>query len=160
MTSRSGIGVDIHALVDGRALVLGGVTIPFSKGLAGYSDGDVLTHAVIDALLGGAGLGDIGTHFPTSDPRFRDIASTELLLKTVEMLERDRWRTRYVDATILAERPVLQPFMAEAKQNLATFLNVDAESINLKASTTDGLGFIGNSEGIASLAIATIERVG
>ena len=160
MTFRSGIGIDVHPLVDGRALVLGGVTIPFDKGLAGHSDGDVLIHAVIDALLGGAGLGDIGTHFPSSDPRYEGMASTEFLRQTVELLQANRWRTGYVDATILAERPVLRPFMAQIRQNLATLLAVDPGSVNLKATTTDGLGFIGRGDGIASLAVATIEGMG
>ena len=157
MTFRSGIGIDVHPLVDGRALVLGGVTVPFDRGLAGHSDGDVLIHAVIDALLGGAGLGDIGTHFPSSDPRYEGMASTEFLRQTLEMLQAHRWRTGYVDATILAERPVLRPFMAQIRQNLATLLAVDPGSVNLKATTTDGLGFIGRGDGIASLAVATIE---
>ena len=159
MRARSGIGIDVHPLVDGRTLVLGGVTIPFEKGLAGHSDGDVLIHAVIDALLGGAGLGDIGTHFPSSDPRFQGIASTMLLHQTLQLLEESRWQTRYVDATILAERPVLKPFMDEIKRTLAASLDLEPESVNLKATTTDGLGFIGRGEGIASLAIATVEQL-
>ena len=160
MTSRSGIGVDVHALVEGRALVLGGVTVPFDRGLAGHSDGDVLIHAIIDALLGGAGLGDIGTHFPSSDPRFKDIESTELLRRTHQLLESQRWRINYVDATILAERPTLQPLVHQIKCSIATSLGLHPDSVNLKATTTDGLGFIGRSEGISSLAIAAIERIG
>ena len=159
VTTRSGIGMDAHPLMDGRLFVLGGVTIPFDRGLAGHSDGDVLTHAVIDALLGAAGLGDIGTHFPSSDPRYRDIASMELLRQTLVMLEEHSWQARYVDATILAERPVLIPFMGQIKQALASSLRLDLESVNLKATTTDGLGFIGRGEGIASLAIATVDQV-
>ena len=160
MTSRSGIGVDVHPLVEGRALVLGGVAVPFDRGLAGHSDGDVLIHAIIDALLGGAGLGDIGTHFPSSEPRFKDIESSELLLRTRELLENQRWRISYVDATILAERPTLQPLMGRIKRSIATSLGLDPKFVNLKATTTDGLGFIGRSEGISSLAIATVERIG
>ena len=159
MISRSGIGIDVHPLVEGRTLVLGGVKIPFEKGLAGHSDGDVLVHAVIDALLGGAGLGDIGTHFPSSDPQYKGIASTELLSRTVELLDRSRWRARYLDATILAERPALKPFMGQIRQSLAASLGIGPELVNLKATTTDGLGFVGRGEGIAGLAIATVEQI-
>lgn len=158
MLARSGIGFDVHPLVEGRPLVLGGVTIPFEKGLQGHSDGDVLIHAVIDALLGGAGLDDIGTHFPSSDSRYRGISSVVLLQRTLEVLRAHGWRASYLDATILAERPVLRPFMAQIKQSLASTLGVGPASLNLKAKTTDGLGFIGRGEGIASLAIATVER--
>ena len=158
MTVRSGIGIDVHPLVEGRALILGGVPVPFDKGLAGYSDGDVLVHSVIDALLGGAGLGDIGTHFPSDDPQYGGIASTELLHQTVDLLRDGGWKLTYVDATMLAERPVLKPFMCQIRQNLASSLRVDPASVNLKATTTDGLGFIGKGDGIASLAVATIER--
>ena len=158
MTSRSGIGIDVHPLVEGRELVLGGVTVPFEKGLAGHSDGDVLCHAVIDALLGAAGLGDIGTHFPSSDPQFEGIASTKLLSLTVDIMVQHRWRATYVDATILAERPVMRPYMAQIKETLATSLGLDSESVNLKATTTDGLGLIGRGEGIASFAVASVER--
>lgn len=158
MLARSGIGFDVHPLVDGRPFVLGGVAIPFEKGLLGHSDGDVLTHAIIDAMLGGAGLDDIGTHFPSGDARYRGISSLVLLQKTLEILRAHGWRTSYVDATILAERPVLRPFMAQIKQVLASALGVDMTSINLKAKTTDGLGFLGRGEGVACLAIATVER--
>ncbi|MCI0438472.1 MAG: 2-C-methyl-D-erythritol 2,4-cyclodiphosphate synthase [Chloroflexi bacterium] len=158
MSSRSGLGFDVHPLVEGRPLVLGGVTVPFEKGLSGHSDGDVLTHAIIDALLGAAGLDDIGTHFPSSDERYRGIASTLLLRETVEILTRHRWHATYVDATIIAERPVLRPFMGHIKQTLSAALGLDASSVNLKAKTTDRLGFIGRGEGIASMAIATVEQ--
>jgi 2-C-methyl-D-erythritol 2,4-cyclodiphosphate synthase len=158
MTVRSGIGIDVHPLVEGRPLVLGGVTIPFERGPEGHSDGDVLIHAVIDALLGGAGLGDIGRHFPSSDPAYKGIASGKLLQQTIELLARHRWRTTYVDATILAERPVLQTFMARLRENLAELLSVSLDSVNLKATTTDGLGFIGKCDGIASVAVASVER--
>ena len=157
MTSRAGFGFDVHPLAEGRPLVLGGVTVPFEKGLAGHSDADVLVHAVIDALLGGAGLGDIGTHFPSSDERYRGADSTCLLRRTVEMLEENGWLARYVDATILAERPVLSPYMGRIRQGLAGSLGVDIDQVNVKAKTTDSLGAIGRGEGIAALAIATIE---
>ena len=159
MTTRSGIGIDIHPLVEGRRLVLGGVTIPYDRGLAGHSDGDVLIHAVIDALLGGAGLGDIGTHFPSDDDRYLNVDSSELLGQTVELVEHHQWRARYVDATILAERPVLKPFIGQIKEALASSLGLDRQSVNIKATTADGLGFVGRSEGIASLVIATLDQM-
>ena len=159
MTFRAGIGIDVHPLVRGRPLVLGGVAVPFEMGLAGHSDGDVLVHAVIDSLLGGAGLGDIGTHFPSSDPRYEGIASTLLLEQTLRLLEDHRWRVAYLDATILAERPRLGPHMDHIKKSLASSLGLDIGSLNLKATTTDGLGFIGRAEGIAGMAVATLEPV-
>jgi 2-C-methyl-D-erythritol 2,4-cyclodiphosphate synthase len=158
VTTRSGIGIDVHPLADGRRLVLGGVEVPFEKGLAGHSDGDVLIHAIIDALLGAAGLGDIGTHFPSSDERYRGISSTLLLVETIKLLSNSRWHVTYVDATILAERPILKTFMGQMKQSLAECLGLDTSLVNLKATTTDGLGFIGRGEGIASMVIATIEQ--
>ena len=158
MTTRSGIGVDVHPLTDGRDLILGGINIPFEKGLAGHSDGDVLIHAIIDALLGAAGMGDIGTHFPSGDDKYKGIASTILLVDTTKLLESKLWRTTYVDATILAERPILRPFMDDMKQSIAKHIGIEDDSINLKATTTDGLGFLGHGEGIACIAIATIER--
>ncbi len=158
MTSRSGIGFDVHPLEQGKTLVLGGVVVPFEKGLAGHSDGDVLIHAIIDALLGGAGLDDIGTHFPSNDERYRGIASSILLRETVVLLDEQRWHATYVDATILAERPILRPYMGQIKESLAATLGLDISSLNLKATTTDGLGFLGRGEGIASMAIATIEQ--
>ena len=139
-------------------MILGGVTIPFEKGADGHSDGDVLIHAVIDAMLGGAALGDIGTHFPSSDDRFKGIASTILLGETVEFLARHHWRTIFVDATILAERPVLNPFMSRIRQSLSNSLGLVIDSVNVKATTTDHLGFVGRGEGIGSMAIATVER--
>ena len=159
MTPRSGIGVDVHPLISGRPLVLGGVTVPFEKGVAGHSDGDVLIHAVIDGLLGGAGLGDIGTHFPSSDSKYEGISSTTLLGLTLDLLSRHGWRPLYVDATILAERPALKPFMDRMRQALATSLGLELSAVNLKATTTDGLGFVGRGEGIGGLAIATVEEL-
>ena len=157
MTTRSGLGIDVHPLVEGRLLLLAGVAIPFARGLSGHSDGDVLVHAVIDAILGGAALGDIGTHFPSSDPRYRGVASTLLLERTVELVQGQGWRTVFVDATIIAERPVLHPFIDQIAEGLAASLRVDRRLVNLKAKTTDGLGFIGRGEGVAALAIATLE---
>ena len=139
--------------------MLGGVTIPFEKGVAGHSDGDVLIHAVIDALLGGAGLGDIGAHFPSDDSRYEGISSVTLLDLTLDELSRHGWRPQYVDATILAQRPALRPYFGRMRQALAATLGLDLSAVNLKATTTDGLGFVGRGEGIGSLAVATVESL-
>ena len=157
MTVRSGIGFDVHPLMGNRTLILGGVQIPFEKGLVGHSDGDVLIHAVIDALLGGAGLGDIGTHFPSNDSRYEGIASTKLLTLTLKLLQGTIWQATYVDATILAQDPALSPYMKKINRNLAKNLCMPSESVNLKAKTTDGLGFVGRGEGIAVMAVATLD---
>jgi 2-C-methyl-D-erythritol 2,4-cyclodiphosphate synthase len=157
MTTRTGIGFDVHPLVESRPLVLGGVTVPFDRGLSGHSDGDVLIHAVIDALLGGAGLGDIGMHFPPRDETLRDIESGELLRRTCRLLQEGRWRLTYVDVTIIADRPVLGPFIDRMRLGLAALLEVERDAVNLKAKSTDGLGFTGRGEGIAALAVATLE---
>ena len=158
MTTRSGIGFDVHPLVKGRPLFLGGIEIPYERGLAGHSDGDGLIHAVIDAILGAAALGDIGTHFPPGDDRFKGIASTELLFQTLAVVEQTDWRVTFVDATILAERPILAPYMSDIRRSLAAALQLPADGVNVKATTTDGLGFLGRGEGIGTLAIATVER--
>ena len=156
--SRTGIGIDVHPLAAGRDLVLGGITIPFESGLDGHSDGDVLVHAIIDALLGAAGLGDIGLHFPSSDDRYKGIASTKLLPPTLDLLNERRWRTTYVDATILAEQPVLRPYMARIRESLAEGMGVSTEESNVKATTTEGLGIAGSGGGSAALAVAAIAR--
>lgn len=158
MTLRSGIGVDAHPLLEGRPLVLGGVEIPFDKGLRGHSDGDVLVHAVIDALLGAAGLGDIGTHFPSNEENLEGIASSVLLARTTERLNEYRWRVTYVDATIIAERPVLKPYLGRMKQALAGPLGIQSAQVSVKATTTDGLGFVGRGEGVSSVAVVTVQR--
>ena len=160
MTVRTGIGIDAHPLVGGRALVLGGVDVPFEKGLGGHSDGDVLIHAVIDALLGAAGMGDIGDHFPASDPDLEGIASTVLLARTADLLAARKWRATYVDATIIAERPALKPYRGRMKRAIADALGLREDEVNLKATTTDGLGFIGRGEGISTVAVATAQRQG
>jgi 2-C-methyl-D-erythritol 2,4-cyclodiphosphate synthase len=158
MTTRSGIGFDVHPLVENRPLFLGGIEIPYDRGLAGHSDGDGLIHAVIDAILGAAALGDIGTHFPSNDDKFKGIASTELLSQTLDVVAQTNWRVTFVDATILAERPILAPYMSDIRRSLAATLRLHADGVNVKATTTDGLGFLGRSEGIGALAIATVER--
>ena len=159
MTMRSGIGFDVHPLIASRPLVLGGVAVPHFSGLKGHSDGDTLTHAVIDAALGGAGLGDIGTHFPSSDERYEGVDSIALLRATRELLADSGWRVTYVDATIIAEEPRLNQFVSQMANNLSVALGLDANMVNVKATTTDGLGFTGRREGIAALAVATLESI-
>tara|TARA_B100001971_G_scaffold87935_1_gene81215 strand:+ start:6145 stop:6627 length:483 start_codon:yes stop_codon:yes gene_type:complete len=159
VTVRVGQGFDVHPLVEGRALVLGGVTIPYDRGLAGHSDGDALAHAVIDALLGAAGLGDIGKHYPPNDPRYEGAVSVELLTQTVDTVAGANWRVEYVDATIIAERPILRPHIEDIESSLALALRTTPESVNVKATTTDGLGSTGRGEGIASMAVATLSNI-
>ena len=159
MSVRFGIGVDVHRLVDGEKLVLGGVTIPHGQGLAGHSDGDALAHAVVDALLGAAGLGDIGTHLPSSDDRYLGVASTELLSQVVEIIGERDWRVQYLDATILAEMPVLRPHIGDMRAALAAAMQITPDLVSVKATTTDGLGFVGRGQGIACMAVATVEAL-
>jgi len=154
---RIGIGSDVHPLVSGRKLVLGGVEIPFSKGLSGWSDGDVLTHAVIDALLGAAAMGDIGGHFPPGEPQYRDISSLTLLKQVKDKLTAEGWRVGNIDATIVAEQPRLSPFIAEMRQKLSQTLGIEINKLSVKATTAKQLGFIGQGEGIAVAAVALIE---
>jgi 2-C-methyl-D-erythritol 2,4-cyclodiphosphate synthase len=154
---RTGIGYDAHPLKAGRRLVLGGVEIPFERGLDGWSDADALTHAVIDALLGAAALGDIGQHFPPDDPLYQDISSLTLLKKASEKLAGNGWRVVNIDATILAEKPKLADFIPPMRQQLSQALGIDISRVSVKASTANGLGFIGRGEGIAAYAVALIE---
>ena len=159
MISRTGIGVDVHPLVGGRDLVLGGVVIPFDRGLEGHSDGDALVHAVIDACLGAANLGDIGSHFPSSNQRYLGVRSTVMLSETVRMLHEQSWRPEYVDATIVAERPKLRPHIDDMRASLAEALQIDRELVSVKATTTDHLGFVGREEGICCIVVVTISKV-
>jgi 2-C-methyl-D-erythritol 2,4-cyclodiphosphate synthase len=154
----AGIGWDSHRLVAGRPLILGGVTIPHELGLEGHSDADVLAHAVMDALLGAAGLGDIGQHFPDSDERYRDADSMALLREVVAMLAARGLRTAHVDTTLLMEHPKLGERREAIRASLAEGLGVDAEQVNVKASTGEGMGFVGREEGVAALAVATLRR--
>jgi len=154
---RIGIGSDVHPLVSGRKLVLGGVEIPFSQGLSGWSDGDVLTHAVIDALLGAAAMGDIGGHFPSGEPQYRDISSLTLLKQVGDKLAAEGWRVGNIDATIVAEQPRLSPFIEEMRQKLSQTLGIEINKLSVKATTAKQLGFIGQGEGIAVAAVALIE---
>ena len=158
MDYRVGTGVDAHALVEDRALTLGGVTVPHSSGLAGHSDGDVLSHAIIDALLGAAGAGDIGMHFPPGEPSLAGISSLLLLERTAGVIAADGWCIVNVDATMLAQRPRLSPYVAEMRDNIAVALSVEPPQISVKATTTDYLGFTGREEGIAATAVALLSR--
>lgn len=159
MTIRFGIGIDVHPLVSGYPLILGGVLIDSRWGLQGHSDGDVLIHSIIDAILGAAGLGDIGTHFPSDDVIYKGVDSTILLSETVEIITKQNWRLQYVDATMIAEQPRLQPYAKEIRQTLSKSLKIPDKLINVKATTTDGIGFTGRGEGIASLAVATLNEI-
>jgi len=151
-----GQGFDAHALAAGRRLVIGGVQIPFEKGLAGHSDADVLIHAVCDALLGAAGLGDIGAHFPDTDPRYKDIDSRELLREVGRLLGRERQRVINVDATVIAQAPRLASHLAAMRANLASDMGISLNAVNVKAKSTERLGFTGRGEGIAAEAVALI----
>jgi 2-C-methyl-D-erythritol 2,4-cyclodiphosphate synthase len=155
---RIGQGFDAHALAAGRRLVIGGVAIPHDKGLAGHSDGDVLIHAVCDALLGAAGLGDIGSHFPDSDARYKDIDSRKLLREIARLLSANEFRVLNVDATIIAQAPKLAPYILKMRDNIAADLGVPAADVNIKAKTSDQLGFVGRGEGIAAEAVALLEQ--
>ena len=157
MALRVGLGYDIHAKKDGRTLKLGGVTFEGEKGLAGHSDADVLLHAICDALLGAAGLGDIGRHFPDSDPRFKGIDSRELLRRVADMLRAATLRVENVDATIIAQAPRMAPHIPQMVANIAADLRIDASCVNVKATTTEELGFTGRGEGIAAQAVCLVE---
>lgn len=156
---RAGIGYDVHRLVYDRKLVLGGVAIPFEKGLLGHSDADVLVHAVCDALLGAAGLGDIGIHFPDSDTNYKDISSLKLLAATCEMLRNKGYGINNIDSTIFAEKPSISPFRDKMRAEIANAAGIDKAFVNIKATTTEGLGIIGKEEGIAAMCIALISSV-
>ena len=157
MSARVGIGYDCHPFADARRLVLGGVEIPHERGLAGHSDADVLTHAVIDALLGAASLGDIGEHFPDADERHRDADSLELLRRVVELLASRGLAVGNVDATVILEAPQIGPHRARMRDSLAGALGIEAGRVSVKATTSEGMGFIGRGEGAAALAVASVE---
>lgn len=153
----SGIGYDCHRLVAGRRLILGGVDLEHERGLEGHSDADVLTHAVIDAMLGACALGDIGQHFPDTDPRYRDADSLELLQVTVTRLREAGFAVRHVDVTVVMERPKLAPQRDRMRANLAAALDLDVRHVSVKATRGEGMGFVGREEGVAALAVATVE---
>ena len=155
-STRIGIGYDIHRLVEGRKLVLGGVEIPFEKGLLGHSDSDVLTHAICDALLGAAALGDIGTHFPDSDPRWSGASSLDFLARAVELLTEKGYRVANVDATVMAERPKLASYVPMIRETLASVLKIDLDQVNVKAKTNEGLESVGRGEAVVAQAVALL----
>jgi len=155
---RIGFGYDVHAFTSGRPLILGGVTIPFPLGLSGHSDADTVIHAVVDALLGAAALGDIGGHFPSHDTRWKDQPSTVFLDYTFDLLCQQHWKISNIDTTIVAERPKLAPYTSAMRGHLAEHLHLAVAQVSIKATTTDGLGFAGKSEGIACYAVALLEK--
>ena len=157
MKIRTGTGYDIHPLEAGRPLILGGVDIPYEKGLVGWSDADVLTHAVIEALLGAAALADIGTHFPPGRDEYRAISSLVLLEKTVDLLKNHGWHTVNIDSTVIAEKPRLREYIDEMRENLGRVLGIDTDCVSVKASTANGVGSLGGGAGIAAMAAALIE---
>lgn len=156
---RIGMGYDVHKLVEGRKLILGGVEIPNEKGLLGHSDADVLLHAIMDALLGAAALGDIGKHFPDTDPAYKGISSIRLLEHVADLLEEHQFLIENIDATIIAQRPKMRPYIDAMRENIAKALKIEADQINVKATTEEGLGFTGSGEGISSQAICMLEKV-
>jgi 2-C-methyl-D-erythritol 2,4-cyclodiphosphate synthase len=159
-STRIGIGYDIHRLVEGRKLVLGGVEIPFEKGLLGHSDSDVLSHAICDALLGAAALGDIGAHFPDTDPRWAGASSLDFLAHAVELITDRGYSIANVDATVMAEHPKLRPHIQAIRERLASVLRVDVDQVNVKAKTNEGLESVGRNEAMAAQAVVLIHRRG
>ncbi len=156
---RIGQGYDVHRLVEGRDLILGGVTVPYEKGLLGHSDADVLVHAVMDALLGAAALGDIGQHFPDTDPEYEGISSIALLEKVGALLEEQGYVVENIDATVIAQRPKLAPYRPQMAENIAAALHLEVNQVSVKATTEEGLGFTGTGEGISSQAIALLSHM-
>ena len=154
----AGIGYDVHSLAPGRRLILGGIEIPYKLGLSGWSDADVLTHAIIDALLGAAALGDIGSHFPPDHPEYKDISSLVLLARTRDELIQNGWQINNIDATVVAEKPRLRDFIDRMREKISQTLGISIGQVSVKASTSDQLGFVGRGEGIAACAVATLER--
>ena len=155
--TRAGIGYDLHRLAEGRKLILGGIEVPFHKGPVGHSDGDALAHALCDALLGAAGLGDIGTHFPDSDPKWKDVSSLRFLERAAELLVEHGLRIVHIDANVILEKPRLGPHFPSMRQALAVSLGISASAINLKAKTNEGVDAVGRGEAIAAQAIVTLE---
>lgn len=157
--TRFGMGYDVHRLVEGRKLILGGVEVPHTLGLLGHSDADVLLHAISDALLGAAALGDIGKHFPDTDPKYEGADSRKLLARVVELIREKGYRVGNVDATIVAQKPKLMAFIPQMNVNIAETLGVAAEQVNVKATTEEKLGFTGSEQGISAYAVAALEKV-
>ena len=153
---RIGMGYDVHRLTKGRKLIMGGVEIPYEKGLLGHSDADVLLHAIMDALLGAAALGDIGKHFPDTDPTYKGISSMKLLKHVGALLEENKFLIENIDATIIAQAPKMRPYIDQMRENIAMTLQIGAEQVNVKATTEEGLGFTGTGEGISAQAICML----
>ena len=156
---RVGMGYDVHRLVEDRKLIIGGVEIPYEKGLLGHSDADVLVHAVMDALLGAAALGDIGQHFPDTDPAYKGISSIKLLEHVGKLLDDHMYVIENIDATIIAQRPKMRPHIEQMEKNIAEALHIETNQVNVKATTEEGLGFTGSGEGISSQAIASLDTI-
>ena len=155
---RIGSGYDVHKLVENRDLILGGVNIPYEKGLLGHSDADVLLHAIMDALLGAAALGDIGGHFPDTDPEYKGADSKKLLACVCDLISQKEYCIMNIDATVIAQRPKLKPYIPEMRKNIAEILHIDIDQVNVKATTEEGLGFTGAGEGIAASAVCLLEK--
>ena len=155
---RIGMGYDVHKLVEDRDLILGGVKIPYSLGLLGHSDADVLLHAIMDSLLGAAALGDIGKHFPDSDHRYKGISSIELLKHVGSLLKENNWLIENIDSTIIAQKPKMAPHIENMRKNISEALNIDIDQINVKATTEEGLGFTGEGKGISSQSICLLTK--
>lgn len=155
---RVGMGYDVHRLTEGRDLIIGGVTIPYEKGLLGHSDADVLLHAIMDALLGAAALGDIGKHFPDTDSKYKGISSIKLLEYVAELLDENNYLVENIDATIIAQRPKMRPYIEQMRENIAAALKISVDQVNVKATTEEGLGFTGTGEGISSQAVCLLEK--
>lgn len=156
---RVGMGYDVHRLTEDRELIIGGVKIPYEKGLLGHSDADVLLHAIMDAMLGAAALGDIGSHFPDTDERFKDADSMELLRCVGDMIEEEHYIIENIDATIIAQKPKMRPYIEQMRKNIAGALGIDITQVNVKATTEEGLGFTGSGEGISSQAVCMLSSV-
>ena len=155
---RIGQSQDIHCLVEGRDLIIGGVKIPFEKGLLGHSDADVLLHAIIEALIGAMGLGDIGKHFPDNDPKYKDISSLKLLEYTKELLDENNYRINNIDSLVIIEKPKLAPYIEQMRNNIAYTLGIDIKQINIKATCAEGLGFVGQRQGAIAQAVVLIDE--
>jgi len=153
---RIGVGYDVHAMVEGRRLVLGGVDIPFQRGLLGHSDADVLVHSIIDALLGAMALGDIGQHFPDTDPKYKDISSLRLLETVKEKLKINGLKVGNIDASLVMEKPKISPYIMKMRKNISSVLGIDISRVNIKATTTEGLGFTGTGEGVACYSVVLL----
>lgn len=156
---RVGMGYDVHKLTEGRKLIIGGVEIPYEKGLLGHSDADVLVHAIMDALLGAAALGDIGKHFPDTDPQYKGVSSIELLKCVAGLLDEGGYIVENIDATIIAQKPKMLPYIEQMRNNVADTLGLLTDQVNIKATTEEGLGFTGNGEGISSQVICALEKI-